>query len=247
MKSKEYLAKDIMLNQLAYYEREENELIDSLYDVLGDEIEDLLHKINDLYKQLNVDTATWGLDIWESNLDINISDNLSYEERRAIIKTKLKAFGKISTGVLESAVQDYYNNKVNVYFNHKLLFEIPLESEDPKLLDRVIYVINKLKPAHLGYDIQLYLKPIITGFSLQSISLFGEDVSIYPSIAKDPEIYPQLYVGAYYDGISEIVILNNFEEHDKINMDLDVRNIGNLINQLEQITLYSDKGGGEDV
>lgn len=78
-------------------------------------------------------------------------------------------------------------------------------------------------------------------------SLTGEEVVVYPSIAKDPEIYPKLYIGAFYEGIAETITLENFEEQDDINIGLDVRNLGNLINQLEQITLYSDKGGGEDV
>lgn len=181
MKYKEEFSEHELLSFLPKYERENNTLIKELYRVLGDEFDDVLDKIYDLYKQLNVNTATWGLDIWESNLGLEKPHGLGYEERRILIKSKLKTFGKVSTETLENMVQDYFDQKVNVYFNGRLLFELPLGGgKHPKLTNKMIEAIENTKPAHLGYDIRFLINPDNSKIGIKSTTMTAEIITIYP-------------------------------------------------------------------
>jgi len=73
--------------------------------------------IEDLRDQCFVDRATWGLDLWEGFLDIEVDHNKSYESRREIIKAKLRGIGTLTKDLIESVANSYSNGAVEVREN----------------------------------------------------------------------------------------------------------------------------------
>lgn len=71
----------------------EIEEIKSVYAVEGEELGLLEKEIKDILNQFRVDTATWGLDIWEKIYGIETDLSLTYEERREIVKAKIRGQG----------------------------------------------------------------------------------------------------------------------------------------------------------
>lgn len=116
------------------------------------ELEKLNADIEDVLKQFFVKTATWGLDIWESELGMEIDRKNNYEIRRANIIAKLQAPG---TFTLEAATQMANsftkNGTANIVENFSdYSFKIYLDSDDVVDIGNMIKTINIYKPAHLG-------------------------------------------------------------------------------------------------
>lgn len=139
-----------MIQELPQYERD-NKLINEIYRVFGNKAEDFLYKIDDLYKQLNIDTATWGLDVWERNFSIKSNHSKSYKERRADIKIKLKRHGKVDHVMLESIIKDFTGCDSQVLFDSRIIITFT-NNEKIHFSRDMKTAIDEVKPAHLGYD-----------------------------------------------------------------------------------------------
>lgn len=112
--------------------------------------------INDLTNQLFVKTATWGLDLWESFLNIK-TENKPVEFRRAVILSKLRGSGTTTIQAIKDLSLSFQNGEVDVieyplegYFTVKF---IGLNGVPPNLQD-FLNAIEDLKPAHLGYTFE---------------------------------------------------------------------------------------------
>lgn len=185
-------SKENMISQLPNYERD-NTIINEIYRVLGDKTDEFLYKIEDLYMQMNIDTATWGLDVWEKNFNINTSNSDNYKIRRQRIKTKMKQHEKVSTRTLENIIQDYYEGEVTVFFNKKLYFKLPLEGDSWKFHSIVKGIIDKTKPSHLGYSIDYKMKNVNTRVTCGAITLGGVSTTVYPRKIKDFSAFASVY------------------------------------------------------
>lgn len=203
--------KNRMLAQLPSYERD-NEILNDIYAAFGDKTDKFLYEIEDLYKQLNIDTATWGLNVWERNVGLDNNKELSLVQRRGRVKTRLKGFGKIDAELLESTLQNYYDNKVDVFFDGRVLLNIPLEGDSWQHRQVIREIIKILKPAHLGYSINMYTKPVETSLFLGSHTTMGETLTIYPKTIQDIELSTQLYAGLAYESIYEDITLIGTKE-----------------------------------
>jgi hypothetical protein len=68
----------------------QGENIKKLMRIIEDELGVLNFYIKDLKRQFHIDTATWGLFMWEKELGIETNIHLSIERRREIVKAKLR-------------------------------------------------------------------------------------------------------------------------------------------------------------
>lgn len=190
--------KDIMISQLTNYERD-NEIINELYEVLGSEMDKFLHEIEDLYKQFNIDTATWGISEWEENMGIETNKGLSRKKRRADVKEKLRKTGKVNTKMLEDILQESHDGKVEVWFNGRLMFNIPLEGLSHHHFDTISNIINTTKPAHLGFEIDMYMNISDNRVKLGTQTIDAAVVEVLPFITRNINYSTQtLYgIGSY--------------------------------------------------
>lgn len=132
-----------------YYEK--SKVVSEIVRVDSEELELLHLNFQDVLDQFSLDTATWGLVVWEKNLGVPINpQGKDYETRRSILKSKLRGVGVVNTELIKSVAESFSNGSVaiqdlggtiKVTFVGKL--GIPAAMEDIKI------AINDIMPAHL--------------------------------------------------------------------------------------------------
>lgn len=104
-----------MLSEMPSYYRTSRVMKEGILEPEGRQLDTLNRGIEDVFAQFFVRTATWGLDIWESELAINrISPNETLDERRDRIVAKERASSTATIHAVESTAQGFSAGKVQV-------------------------------------------------------------------------------------------------------------------------------------
>lgn len=110
--------------------------------------------INNLVSEFFVDTAFYTLPIWAEFAGIDDDENLDLNIRRDNIKAAFKSIGVTTVDVIKKIAESYSNGKCEVveyigdyFFVIKFVSTIGI----PKRIDLIKKLIDKVKPAHLGY------------------------------------------------------------------------------------------------
>ena len=134
-----------------------------LYRVQGIELNEIKINIEDLEKQLNIDTATWALDIYEKELEIKTDISKPLDERRAVIKSRWRGTGKLDNETIKRVIDSFTNGDVDVGFDGNILVKFNGMYGIPSNMEDVFKAIEDVKPAHLRvlYEFMyLYIKDI---------------------------------------------------------------------------------------
>lgn len=118
----------------------------------GVEIDDLNVKVNDMIYQAFVEKATWGLSFWEGFLGIKTDISKPYDQRRSVIKSKIRGTGTVTVELLQKVISSYQNGQIDVTQVPEL-YQITVNFSGvigfPPNLDDVQAAIEAIKPAHL--------------------------------------------------------------------------------------------------
>jgi Uncharacterised protein conserved in bacteria (DUF2313) len=106
--------------------------------------------LTELFRQFYVNTATYGLNRWESNSGLQESER-SYSERRDYVNSKLRGTGTVTKALIKAVVDAFYTCEVTE-LNGEFLVEIKLVGKRgiPSNLADIERAINDIIPAHLG-------------------------------------------------------------------------------------------------
>lgn len=137
----------------------------AIQEAFGSESEILEDEILDFINQLFVETATWGLGLWEEFVDIPIDEKLSYELRRARIKTKITRFiPALHEQQLKDLIKHYFNEVDIVDYPRENRFEVVFGTYGI-IGENLQYAVNDLediKPAHLDFSVAIkYISNIV--------------------------------------------------------------------------------------
>lgn len=141
--------KDKMLSYLPNYERKSKVLGEFFYAV-ATEFENKDSILDDLEKQLFIDTATWGLDIYEKDLGIKTDLSKSYEDRRSVIKSKERGTGKVDRALIKIVADAWANGNCDVTFDGRINIKFNSIYGTPANLQDLQNAIDEIKPAHLS-------------------------------------------------------------------------------------------------
>jgi hypothetical protein len=133
-----------------------------LMEVIGEETDLIVNWIDDYLEQVLPQTATWLLPYWEEEYGITPNDALTIEQRRnallAVIRTrspinpkKLESIVSLGTGLDVNIIENLTKYSFGVVFNGISGLGYSKKARD---------IIDRLKPAHLYYD--------MTGFFRES-------------------------------------------------------------------------------
>ncbi|MGC4378411.1 YmfQ family protein [Fictibacillus sp. Mic-4] len=133
-----------------YYEeiREANTII----DVESMAIEQLNSDIQDVLNQFFVDTATWGLANWESLCGIPTDESKPYDQRRSVIKSKIRGIGTVTVSLIKNVAESYANGGVTVTEdseNYTIKVKFVGKLGIPPNIDDIKNVLREIIPAHL--------------------------------------------------------------------------------------------------
>lgn len=139
---------EVMLSYVPLYYHFSN-LFKAILQVEGEEFDTLRTDVDDLKKQLFVDTATWGLQFWEKEFGLPAKSGLSYEERRSRVKGKVRGIGKVGSGLIRSVAESYSNGEVNVDFDGIIDIKFIGTRGIPTAITELEKQIEDIVPAHL--------------------------------------------------------------------------------------------------
>lgn len=128
----------------------------------ADEAQRFGDAIDDIFKQMFVETATWGLGYWEAELGIVTNGSLSYSARRAQVLQKLRGTGTLTQAKLASILQSYgprttfIEDHIDQYHFDAVLVDYllaatrPVEPQEQAIQD----TISAVRPAHLAFTVR---------------------------------------------------------------------------------------------
>lgn len=109
----------------------------------------------ELLKQFFVDTATWGLIYWENQYGITIDLNKSYEDRREVIKAKMRGSGTTTRQMIKNTAEAFSGGECDVIMhpeNYSFTVQFIGIKGIPKNMEAFKQMLEDIKPAHLAYD-----------------------------------------------------------------------------------------------
>ena len=122
----------------------------------------LYREIAETLKQCFVETATWGLDYWEDMLFLPRGTGKTYDERRSIIYTRMRATRTTTVEVVKELATAFFRPENVTVTEHNENYYFNIEFENIKAstvkLQDVIDVLEIYKPAHLNYDFTFSVK-----------------------------------------------------------------------------------------
>lgn len=140
-------------------------------------------QLQDIFQQLFIESATWGLSYWENTLELTPNKGDTYMQRRKRILLKLQSN--------QTSTVEFMTALAKRYFASNAVFEVEEDNKNYAFriiadavsydIDGLIEAINIYKPAHLAF--------IIVHFLSASMSLYsGGVVQELNSIKIDPAI-----------------------------------------------------------
>ena len=175
-----------LIDKLAYFY--DNGYTRPIIEAEQIEADTLVKEIAETLRQCFVSTATWGLDYWEDMLFLPRGTGKSYDERRSIIYTRMRATRTTTVKVVEELASAFFNteNVTVIEENENYMFHIEFENAYPEFgnnsintnivgealvghakigigtivinLKDVENIIDIYKPAHLNYSFTFTFK-----------------------------------------------------------------------------------------
>lgn len=125
-----------MISYLPLYLRK-SKVFQNILQVEQKQFDKVNETLIDVRNQMFIDTATWGLAIYEKELKIIPAPDSNYEQRRAVIKARWQADNKIDRALLEAIASSILQTVVEVAFDGRIIFSFrPDGSKEIKILVR---------------------------------------------------------------------------------------------------------------
>lgn len=111
----------------------------------------------DMFRQFNLESATWGLEKWERMTGLETDLAKSYEFRRERISAKLRGRGTTTKQMVKDVAMAYSNGEVEVIedpvnYSFKIKF-VGTKGLPPNMADLTL-TIEEIKPAHLAFEFE---------------------------------------------------------------------------------------------
>ncbi|MWC26624.1 putative phage tail protein [Paenibacillus sp. MMS18-CY102] len=117
---------------------------------IGQRLDSFGSRLADFLLQLDIETATWALLIYEKECGIVTDPTKTLEDRRAVIKSKMRGSGKADAALIQLVVNSWTNGGVDISFEDGV---ITVTFNDvtgiPSNMNDVKAAIELVKPAHL--------------------------------------------------------------------------------------------------
>jgi len=128
-----------------------------IYRTEGYTVGQMQHDLEEVWNQCFVDTATWGLLYWEAEYGITTNLLLSYEERRKIIKNKIRSSGTSTVQMIKNAAETFGGGEVEIIedaANYRFIVRFVGIKGIPRNMQALITMLEDVKPAHLAYEFE---------------------------------------------------------------------------------------------
>lgn len=178
-----------------------------IYQAIGTALSDVYKLGYDLKQETNPLTSTLLMDYWEAHYGLTKESSLTMEQRRNRIMAKVKSRGSCNPARLAEAVSVAMGGvKVDITENvGKNRFLVTIR-EDVETIEPAIAVIERMKPAHLIYDIHVELLATPTGSVKTAVAMTYAEKYILNAV--EPELPPSVI---YVDGETLVAYSENVQ------------------------------------
>ena len=158
-----------------------------IYEVIGREWDEMRSWVEGYKKEINPQTCTWSISIWEWVYGFEPDDSLPLEFRRQRLLSHIRVARPINPEVLRRAVVAFVGgNDTSVEvtdFTGPYRFEVVIHPQEaPFFYSRVGKFIWDIKPSHLAFDTVIETKLIIQVLIGEEAYLYGNGLTgMYPS------------------------------------------------------------------
>ncbi|NNG67353.1 putative phage tail protein [Caldanaerobacter subterraneus] len=135
----------------------QSKIFQTLYNAENEELTSLENASEDLLNQCFVDSATWGLELWEQFLGLTVDKTKSDVFRRERIRAKLRSYGTVTKELIKSVASSFANGEVEVIeypSEYKFVVKFVGVKGIPPNMSDLTKTIEEIKPAHLNYEYQ---------------------------------------------------------------------------------------------
>jgi len=146
----------------------ETKTFDELLNAEGSEFNNSYANLDDIKLQLNIDTATWGLNYYEKDLGITIDYTKDLDYRRSVIKSKSRGSGKFSATMIKLVCDSFSNGDVQVTFDGTTHVKFTNIYGVPPNISDLQNAVEQIKPAYLLLD---YIFTYLTWDQFESYNL----------------------------------------------------------------------------
>lgn len=148
----EISAPELMKYLPDYYEN--SHVMKEFQKSLAQELGALKYGKDEVLRQFFLETATWGLDIWEQELGLTTDLSKTYVTRREIISAKIKGTGTTTKEKIIKTAAVFSGGEVDVVeYPSEYRFEVHFVGTKgiPPNMPGFIQMLEEIKPAHLTY------------------------------------------------------------------------------------------------
>lgn len=153
------------------------------------ELEQLHIDIDDVLAQFYIDTATWGLALWwEPFVGIKPDETKPVDERRSVVKSKLRGVGTVTVELIKNVAESFANGEVeivddsaNATVNVKFVGEMGV----PPSLPDIQKALRDIIPAHLAINYQ---------FTYASYDELRTNYATYTALATTGKTYDTILI-----------------------------------------------------
>lgn len=141
--------KQHLFDYLPHYYRE-SQTVDNIVGREAEEFTRLNADVQDVLDQYFIDSATWGLAIWERICGIPTDVAKPLEQRRSVIKSKLRGVGTVTVALVKSVAEAYHNGEVEVTEDFADLTIVVTFVSKLGNLEDIENALREIIPAHLA-------------------------------------------------------------------------------------------------
>ena len=119
---------------------------------------------DDLLLQLDPQTATWGLDLWEAALGLPTDPAQALEQRRAAVAAKLRGRETTTPALIREISEALLGVPVTVseiYSGYRVEICFDAQGELPAGLEDLRRQLDQIMPAHLTWDFLITMAPTL--------------------------------------------------------------------------------------
>lgn len=133
-------------------ENADKKVFSEIFNAEGAEFDALHVDINDIKAQLNINTTTWGLDIYEKDLGITTDYTKNLDYRRSVVKSKSRGTGKLNAAMIKLVCDAFSNGDVKVTFDGIIYVKFTSVKGVPLNMDDLKNAVEQIKPAYILLD-----------------------------------------------------------------------------------------------
>lgn len=166
---------------------EQSLIMNSIYEAIGSEFDNLELLNKEIELQLFPQTATWGLSFWENRVGLSTNIDEDIEDRRRKVIAKLQSKYIMTPKRMSMILQSYTGANIKINENiSPYTFSVELTSTQgfPRDLEDLYKRVNVIKPSHLSVSYKLVsLLKSKTYFAQTTI--MSEEITVYPYSSKE--------------------------------------------------------------